>query len=127
MNFIAADNSGIAREDINEVTYTGARVSARWDITENWDLLVSHTTQDTEADGVFFADPDIGDLEITRFSNESIEDTFDNTAWTLTGRLAALDVIYTGAFTDRQSDQIVDYSTTCSSASTCHTTFAMAA
>ena len=110
VNFIPADNSDIAGEDINGVTYTGARISAQWDISDNWDLLVAHTTQDTEADGVFFADPDIGDLEITRFKDERIEDTFDNTAWTLTGRLDALQVIYTGAFTDRQSDQIVDYS-----------------
>ena len=110
VNFIEADNSDIADENINGVTYTGARISAQWNISDNWGLLVSHTTQDTEADGVFFADPDIGDLQINRFVEEKIEDTFDNTAWTLTGRLAALDVIYTGAFTDRQSDQIVDYS-----------------
>ena len=110
VNFIEVDNSAIAAENINGVTYTGARISAQWDISDNWELLVSHTTQDTEADGVFFADPDIGDLQINRFVEEKIEDAFDNTAWTLTGRLAALDVIYTGAFTDRQSDQIVDYS-----------------
>ena len=110
VNFIEVDNSDIADENINGVTYTGARISAQWDISDNWELLLAHTTQDTEADGVFFADPDIGDLQINRFVEERIEDTFDNTAWTLTGRLAALDVIYTGAFTDRQSDQIVDYS-----------------
>ena len=110
VNFIQADNSNIADENINGVTYTGGRISAQWDITDNWDLLLAHTTQDTEADGVFFADPDIGDLEIMRFVDEGIEDSIDNTAWTLTGRLDALQLIYTGAFTDRQSDQIVDYS-----------------
>jgi iron complex outermembrane receptor protein len=40
----------------------------------------------------------------------SIDDEFDNTAWTLEGRLGALEVLYTGAFTDRQTDQLVDYS-----------------
>ncbi|MDE0360994.1 MAG: TonB-dependent receptor plug domain-containing protein [Rhodospirillaceae bacterium] len=110
IHFEEADNHDVAGSDINGVTYTGGRISAQWDISDNWDLLVAHTTQDTEADGVFFADPDVGDLEIRRFVDERIEDTFDNTAWTLTGRLDALEVIYTGAFTDRQSDQIVDYS-----------------
>ena len=66
-------------------------------------------TQDTEADGVFFADPDVGDLEVQRFAEDGLFDTFDNTSWTLKGTFDALDVIYTGAFTDRQSDQIVDY------------------
>jgi len=110
IDFEEADNHDIAGSDINGVTYTGGRISAQWDISDNWDMLVSHTAQDTEADGVFFADPEVGDLEIRRFVDERIEDTFDNTAWTLTGRLDALEVIYTGAFTDRQSDQIVDYS-----------------
>ena len=110
IHFEEADNHEIASSDINGVTYTGGRISAQWDFSDNWDLLVAHTSQDTEADGVFFADPDVGDLEIRRYVDERIEDTFDNTAWTLTGRLDALEVIYTGAFTDRQSDQIVDYS-----------------
>ena len=110
VNFVQADNSDIADDNINGVDYTGARLSAHWDVSDNWSLLLAHTTQDTEADGVFFADPDIGDLEITRFVDESIDDTFDNTAWTLRGMFDELEVIYTGAFTDRQSDQIVDYS-----------------
>ena len=109
INFLAADNSAIAQSDINGVSYFGGRISAQWNISDNWELLVAHTTQDTDADGVFFADPDIGDLAISRFADEQIKDTFDNTAWTLTGRLAELEVVYTGAFTDRQSDQIVDY------------------
>ena len=110
VNFVKADNSAIVDDNINGVDYSGARISAQWDISDNWDLLVAHTTQDTEADGVFFADPDVGDLAITRFTEESIDDTFDNTAWTLSGMFDQLEVIYTGAFTDRQSDQIVDYS-----------------
>ena len=110
INFIPADNSAIARNDINGVGYLGGRVSALWDISEDWELYVAHTTQDTDADGVFFANPDAGDLAISRFVDENIEDTFDNTAWTLSGRLGELEVVYTGAYTDRQSDQIVDYS-----------------
>ena len=110
ITFLTADNSAFVRNDINDVSYLGGRFSALWEINDNWDLLVSHTNQETDADGVFFADPDIGDLAISRFSDDRLEDTFDNTAWTLSGRLAELEVIYTGAFTDRQSEQIVDYS-----------------
>ena len=109
IEFISEDNSNIADENINDVKYTGARFSGHWDINDNWSLLLSHTTQETEADGVFFADPEVGDLEITRFVDESIFDTFDNTAWTLRAMFDQLEVIYTGAFTDRESDQIVDY------------------
>ncbi len=110
INFIEANNSAIARSDINGVSYLGGRVSALWDINPDWSLLVAHTSQETDADGVFFADPAAGDLAISRFVDEEIKDAFDNTSWTLSGRLAELEVVYTGAFTDRQSDQIVDYS-----------------
>ena len=109
IEFISEDNSNIAAENINDVEYNGARFSGHWDISDNWSLLVSHTTQETEADGVFFSDPEVGDLEITRFVDEGIHDTFDNTAWTLRAMFDQLEVIYTGAFTDRESDQIVDY------------------
>ena len=110
VNFLPANNSAVTGNDINGVGYLGGRVSALWDISDDWELYVAHTTQDTDADGVFFADPDVGDLAISRFVDENIQDTFDNTAWTLSGRLGELEVIYTGAYTDRQSDQIVDYS-----------------
>jgi len=109
VQFLEADNRDIADNDINGVEYAGGRLSARWDIAEDWDLLVAHTSQDTEADGVFFADPTVGDLQIHRFVDDRLEDRFDNTAWTLTGRFERLEVIYTGAFTDRRTDQIVDY------------------
>ena len=109
VTFIPSDNSALVEKDFNETNYTGGRISASWDITDNWDLLVTHTTQDLDVDGVFFADPNLGDLEVQRFSPDKVEDTFDNTAWTLTGLIGNLEVVYTGAFTDRDTDQIVDY------------------
>ncbi|MEX2327048.1 MAG: TonB-dependent receptor plug domain-containing protein, partial [Pseudomonadales bacterium] len=110
VTFLNADNSAIVEENFNELTYTGGRLSGLWDINDDWSLLVAHTSQKMDSDGVFFADPTLGDLEIQHFTEDSIEDTFSNTNWTLTGRLAELEMIYTGAYTDRDTDQIVDYS-----------------
>ena len=110
VNFIAADNSDLVEENFNQSKYTGARLSALIGLGDDWDLLLSHTTQNLEADGVFFADPDLGDLEIQSYVDDSIEDEFDNTSWTLTGRIAGLDVVYTGAYTERTADQVIGYS-----------------
>lgn len=110
VTFIAADNSDLVEEDFNETKYTGARLSALIDIADNWDLLLSHTSQELDSDGVFFADPNLGDLEIQSYVDDSLEDEFDNTNWTLTGRLGELDVVYTGAFTERTTDQNIGYS-----------------
>jgi len=110
VTFLDADNSSLVKKDINETEYTGVRVSGLWDINDDWSLLVSHQAQDVESDGVFFADPDLGDLEIQRYANDRIEDSFNNTNWTLDGMIGELEVVYTGAFTDRETDQVVDYS-----------------
>ena len=109
VTFLDADNSALVEEDFNETTYTGGRLSALWDINDDWSLLVSHQQQDIDADGVFFSDPTVGDLAVERFSPDSVDDSFGNTAWTLTGLLGELEVVYAGAFTDRDTDQIVDY------------------
>ena len=110
VTFIAADNSDLVEEDFNTSKYTGGRLSALVSLGDDWDLLVSHTTQELVADGVFFADPGLGDLEIQSYIDDSLKDEFDNTSWTLTGRVAGLDVVYTGAFTERTADQNIGYS-----------------
>jgi outer membrane receptor protein involved in Fe transport len=109
VTFLQADNNDLVEEDFNETTYTGGRISARWDMNDNWRFDLAYATQDIESDGVFFADPNLGDLEIQRFSPDTIEDSFDNISWTATALLGELEAVYTGAYTDRETDQITDY------------------
>lgn len=110
VNFVDANNSNIVENDINDVTYQGFRLSGMYQINEDWDLLITHAQQQIESDGVFAADPELDDYDIVRFTPENIEDKFHNTSWTLEGRLGALEALYTGAYTDRTTDQTVDYS-----------------
>lgn len=109
VTFIDADNSDLVEEDFNDTRYTGARISALLDINDRWSLLVSQSIQDLDSDGVFFADPDLGDLEIARYEEDTMEDSFSNTSITVTGRLAELELVYAGAYTDRDTEQVVDY------------------
>jgi len=109
VTFLEADNSDLVEDDFNDTTYSGGRLMARWAIDSEWMLTVSHMRQQLDSDGVFFTDPKLGDLEVQRFEDDDLEDEFDNTSWTLEGRLAMLDVLYTGAFTNRDTDQTVDY------------------
>jgi len=112
VTFLEADNAGLAQDDFNDTTYAGFRVSALWEVTPDWTVSVSHQRQSLESDGVFFADPELDgldDLEIERFEEDRLEDDFSNTSWTVEGRIGWLDVIYTGAYTDRESEQRADY------------------
>ena len=110
VTFINADNASLVEDDINDTVYSGFRVSGIYEFNSDWNLLVTHAQQQLDSDGVFFSDPELDDYDIQRFSDDSIEDSFHNTSWTLEGRLGALEALYTGAYTERTTDQTVDYS-----------------
>ena len=112
VNFIEANNAGLVENDFNDTQYSGFRVSALYEVSPDWRITVAHSRQSLESDGVFFADPelDLDDLEIQRFEDDRLEDDFSNTAWSVEGRLGMLDVIYNGAYTERETEQRIDYS-----------------
>ena len=101
--------AGIVKEDANELTYEGFRASVAHVINDNWDALATVAQQTIEADGVFFVDPNLGDLEIQRYTEDKIEDEYDNMSLTLEGSIGDLEVVYAGAYTDRTTEQMVDY------------------
>ena len=99
----------IIKDDANELTYEGFRASVAHEINESWDALFTVAQQTIKADGVFFVDPTLGDLEIQRYTEDKIEDEYDNMSLTLEGSIGDLEVVYAGAYTDRTTDQMVDY------------------
>ena len=101
--------NAIVKEDANELTYQGFRASIAHEINENWDALATIAQQTVDADGVFFVDPKLGDLEIQRYTADVIEDEYDNMSLTLEGSIGDLEVVYAGAYTDRTTEQMVDY------------------
>ncbi len=106
----SARNDAIVQDDWNEATYRGGRVGVAYDINDNWDALVQHTHQTLEGEGSFVVDTSLGqDHASARFAPEYNRDSFGLTTWTLSGRIANLDVIYTGGSLNRDVDGIIDY------------------
>ena len=101
--------NAIVKDDANELIYQGFRASVAHEINESWDALATVAQQTIESDGVFFVDPNLNDLEIQRYTDDTIEDEFDNMSLTLEGSIGDLEVVYAGAYTDRTTEQIVDY------------------
>ena len=52
------NNFAIADENINEVDYSGARVSLKWQIIDDWDALLAVAYQRIDGEGVFYQHPD---------------------------------------------------------------------
>lgn len=105
-----ADNSAFVEDDFNSATYRGGRLGVSYLINPDWDLLVQHTQQTLDTDGVFSYDPNLdGKSSTNRFKPDRNKDEFGLTTWTLEGRLEQLDVIYTGGFLNRDVDTTIDY------------------
>jgi iron complex outermembrane recepter protein len=108
-------NSNIAARAINPVTYKGVRGSVLWEINDDWNALITQSYQDMDAEGVFYQMPKSSDGDplppqsVTLFNNSFSKDKFENTAWTINGKLGPLKAVYTGAFLIRNVDAIQDY------------------
>lgn len=114
-NSVVINNGLITGRAINPVVYKGIRVSGLAAFNDDWNLLVTQSYQNMEADGVFaeMAADSLGnpqpDLSVQLYNPSWTKDKFTNTAWTLTGRLSALKAVYTGGYLVRNIDQVMDY------------------
>ena len=109
------NNNSIAANDINPVTYQGIRASALYQINDDWNVLVTQTYQNMDSEGVFYQMPKSSDGvplqadQVTLFNNSYDKDKFENTAWTVNGKIADLKAVYTGGYLIRHVDQVGDY------------------
>ncbi|MGZ5921086.1 MAG: TonB-dependent receptor [Rhizomicrobium sp.] len=110
-----ANNFSIAQKDFNPTTYTGGRLSGLYQIDEDWNILIAESLENLNADGLSVEYPVGSDfqqlkpLEVTAFSPSYVKDRYSNTAWTVNGKIADLNVIYTGGYTNRDVHQQEDY------------------
>ncbi len=106
---IMTPTSALEEDNVNGTEYVGFRSTLAQDIGENFKATLVYAEQTIEADGVFFTDPGLGDLEIQRYSDDYIDDEYSNMSLTLEGSIGDLEVVYAGAYTDRETNQVVDY------------------
>ena len=110
------NNLTVAKDNQNPVDYNGVRVSGLYQFNDDWSLLVQQSYQNMEADGVFAQYPIGSDgqalqpLQVTSFTPAYDKDKFENTSWTVNGKVAFLNVVYTGGYLIRTTQQVGDYS-----------------
>jgi len=105
-------NAAVVQDNWNDATYQGIRAGLSWDINEDWNVLVQHTSQELDTEGSFEYGPTTGTNDQSQsFSPEFNNDSFDLTTLTVNGRIGALDVVYTGGFLQREVNALIDYTT----------------
>ena len=102
-------NAGLEKKNFNDVDVYGGRAALKVDLNDNWTVTPTFMYQKTKANGVFFYDPNLGDLKIDRFRRETSKDRFWQAALTIQGKIANFDVTYAGAYMDRPNSGLNDY------------------
>ncbi|MEI9989125.1 MAG: TonB-dependent receptor [Rhizomicrobium sp.] len=110
-----ANNQSVVGKDFNPTTYSGGRISALYQISDDWDVLIGESLENLETDGLSVEYPTGSDfqklqpLQVTSFAPSFNKDRYSNTSWTVNGKIADLKVVYTGGYTDRHIKEQMDY------------------
>ena len=102
-------NAGLEKKNFNDQELYGGRAALKIDLDDNWTATPTFMYQKTKANGVFFYNPDLGDLKVDRFRKEVSRDRFWQAALTLEGKIHNFDVTYAGAYMDRPTYSLSDY------------------
>jgi iron complex outermembrane recepter protein len=103
------NNDAFVEKNYNDATYRGGRLALTWNLSDDWSVDLMHVRQELDTDGVFDFEPDVGDLKVTKFNDNSLRDKANLSTLTLNGRLGALDLIYTGSYLKHSATQVADY------------------
>ncbi|MEH6591778.1 MAG: TonB-dependent receptor [Halioglobus sp.] len=105
------NNDDLVEKDFNETETTGARALLRIDLNEDWAITPGLTYQKMDSSGAFDHDPDdYGDLETTKFYDTFYDEEWYQASLTVEGRIGGLDLVYAGAYLERERDSQYDYS-----------------
>jgi outer membrane receptor protein involved in Fe transport len=104
------DSAPLAEKDFNETDTYGARAALRVDLNDNWTVTPTIMAQRMYADGVFGFDDTQGELQTAHVYPDWSKDKWWQAALTVEGKIGNLDVVYAGAYLDRQIDTQLDYS-----------------
>jgi outer membrane receptor protein involved in Fe transport len=108
-NGISVNNSQFLRKNINAVTTYGGRAALKIDLDDNWTVTPTIMHQYSKQDGFYAFDPTVGDLKVQRFRDEYRRDKFTQAALTVQGKIWNFDLTYAGAYMDRPTYSLGDY------------------
>jgi len=106
----AISNAAYRGNDYNPVDTKGARAALRLDVADSWTITPTVMGQSVTTEGFFGYDPAVGNLQLAHFGPENSQDNWVQTALTVAGKVANLDMVYAGAYMKRNTHTIADYS-----------------
>ncbi len=106
---ITISNAALAQRHYNDIEKTGGRASLRLQLNDNWTITPTLMAQREDSYGVFAYDPNVGTLAVTHFEPEYTHDNWVDAALSVQGKIANVDVTYSGAYLKRNDHTSSDY------------------
>jgi outer membrane receptor protein involved in Fe transport len=107
---ITATNANRAKDNYNDVDVSGARAALKIDLNDTWSITPGVMGQVTNAKGMYAYDANLGDLKIGHYNPDDAKDSWYQAALTVEGKIGNFELVYAGAYLDRNVDARTDYS-----------------
>jgi outer membrane receptor protein involved in Fe transport len=108
---ITHTNEGVAENDYNTVRVYGLRAQLKIDLNDSWTLTPGLNYQDSESTGSWASNPEhVGENQTLALFPEWQDEDWVQASLTLEGQIGDLDLVYAGAYLDRDVLSQYDYS-----------------
>jgi len=107
---ITVNNAATVEKNYNSASTAGLRALLKIDLNENWTLTPGIMYQTSDVDGRWAHNPEyVGDLQLRTFYPEWNDSDWYQASLTLEGSIGNLDLVYAGAYLDRDVESSYDY------------------
>ena len=101
-------NDDVAGENYNDADYLSFRVSARWDINDQWSATAAYHYGEIEAHGSPSYNPFVGDLKTIEFVRDYNHTEWDMISLQIEGDLGFAQIVSATSFFDNQRSYQID-------------------
>ena len=103
------NNSDVVKKNANDVESYGGRAALKVDLNDRWSITPTVLYQHQQANGNFAFDPRLGDLNVGDYTPGQNLDSWYQSALTVEGKIGNYDLVYSGGYFERKTDNVVDY------------------
>jgi iron complex outermembrane recepter protein len=107
---LTVTNANRVKNNYNDVDIYGARAALKIDLNDSWSITPGLMGQVTKANGMYAYDANLGDLKIGHFNPDDAKDSWIQAALTVEGKIGDFELVYAGAYLDRNVHSRTDYS-----------------
>jgi len=101
-------NDNVAEKNWNSAEFTNIRISARWEVNDDWTFTAAYHDGDTDSQGNSGYNPFVGDLETIAFVKNTSKSEWNMSSLTIEGDLGWAQFVSATSFFENQRTYQVD-------------------